>query len=177
MADEALTFSVSVNKVVDGKNNEQIIKNNIRRISKTSTWFDLFDYATDTVLDDVLPRLCYDNFEKLSAVSVSATPHGEQFNVDPYEKIHILSDFDTSLKYVTINLKIESSDINNNRKCEQQDAMAVLMAARTATKLAKPLDINRARFTGRYNDLGMFFLYALVICKPPHIPGIAGTDF
>ena len=102
--------------------------------------------------DDVLPRLCYDNFEKLSAVSVSATPHGEQFNVDPYEKIHILSDFDTSLKYVTINLKIE--DINNNRKCEQQDAMAVLMAAITATKLAKPLDINRARFTGRYNDLG-----------------------
>ena len=154
MADEALTFSVSVNKVVDGKNNEQIIKNNIRRISKTSTWFDLFDYATDTVPDDVLPRLCYDNFEKLSAVSVSATPHGEQFNVDPYEKIHILSDFDTSLKYVTINLKIESSDINNNRKCEQQDAMAVLMAARTATKLAKPLAINRARFTGRYNDLG-----------------------
>ena len=108
MADEALTFSVSVNKVVDGKNNEQIIKNNIRRISKTSTWFDLFDYATDTAPDDVLPRLCYDNFEKLSAVSVSATPHREQFNVDPYEKIHILSDFDTSLKYVTINLKIES---------------------------------------------------------------------
>ena len=144
-----VTFSVNVNKL-EGENKYPVVKNTIWRIDKTSTWFDLFDYATNTLTEDDLPQDAWDNFEKVASVSVSASLQGGQFNVDPYEKIHVLSDFDPTLKYVTINLKLETpteSDVNNNT--EHKNALAVLMAARTATKMAKPLDVNRPRFTGR----------------------------
>ena len=146
---EARTFSVSVNKIIDGKNATNIIKNNIRRINTTSNWFELFDYATDSVTEDILPREAWDNFEKLASVSVSSSPVGEQFNVDPYEQIHVLADFDSSLKYVTISLKLTTDINNNNNNKSEQNAMAILMGSRSAKKMAKPLDVNKAKFTGK----------------------------
>ena len=101
--------------------------------------------------EDIRPREAWDNFEKLASVSVSSSPVGEQFNVDPYEQIHVLADFDSSLKYVTISLKL-TTDINNNNNNNnksEQNAMAILMGSRSAKKMAKSLDVNKAKFTGR----------------------------
>ena len=74
------TFSVTVNRF-NGKEKILVIKNSIQRVETSSTWFDLFDYATDK-LEDELPRDTWDSFEKFSTVSVSASQQGEQYQVD-----------------------------------------------------------------------------------------------
>ena len=110
----------------------------------------------------------------MASMSVSSSPSGEQFNVDPYEKNHVLSDFDSSLKYVTINLKLEATDINNNsEKSGQQNALSLLMAARTAIKKAKTFDASRPKFTGRYSSgqcqIHIFAIFSQVQHKPDKI--------
>ena len=69
------TFSVTVNRF-NGKEKILVIKNSIRRVETSGTWFDLFDYATDQ-LEDELPRDAWDSFEKFSTVSVSASLQGD----------------------------------------------------------------------------------------------------
>lgn len=146
---EDKTFSVSVVRKNAGQT-YPIIKNSIRRIGTSSTWFDLFDYATDMIEEDVLPKRAWDEFEKIAKVSVShSLTSNEQFNVDPYEKINVLSDFDPNLKYVNIELHLETEpDANNNK--QTHNALAAMMLARSATKTAKLLDPNKPRFNGRF---------------------------
>ena len=96
------------------------IKNAIRSVEKSSTWFDIFDYSTDRLSDDDFPTDMWDKFEKLATIGVSSTVNREQFYPDPYEKISVLRDFDESLRYATIHIKLGSNHENEHESAAKQ---------------------------------------------------------
>jgi len=64
-----ITFCVSVN-LKKGDTKSSVISNAIRKFSTQHTWYDVFDICTEN--DESIPKNCFDNFEKLSTVSVSS---------------------------------------------------------------------------------------------------------
>ena len=112
---EKVTFSVSVFEETANKTTV-VVKNAIRSVEKSSTCFDLFDYCTDRLSDDDFPTDMWDKFEKLATIGVSSTVNGEQFYPDPYEKLSVLRDFDESLRYATIHIKLPGSDHENEQE-------------------------------------------------------------
>ena len=88
-------------------------------------------------------------------MSVSASLQGEQYQVDPHEKIQVLTDFDQCFKYkyVTIDLKLDT-DINNNvsgSPTDRTDAFAKIMETSRSTKCLELLDMDKPRFNGMHS--------------------------
>ena len=108
-------FSMSVFKETANKTTV-VDKNAIWSVEKSSTWFDLFDYCTDRLSDEDFSTDTWDKFEKLATIGVSSTVNGEQFYPDPYEKISVLRDFDESLRYATVHIKMPGSDHENEQE-------------------------------------------------------------
>ena len=111
--ESAVTFCVTV-ILKRGSEEKTVARNFIRKFSTGDSWFDVFDITTDDMEDDVLPRSCFDNFEKQSTITVSSKPSStlsisEQYSPNAYDKISVLTDFDKTLKYVTIEIRDTSS--------------------------------------------------------------------
>ena len=99
---EEITFCVTVN-LRKGDSKTTVVHNSIRKFSNRDTWFDIFDVVTEN--DESIPKCCFDNFEKLSTITVSSKPTGsgfKRFTPKAYYEISVLINFDTTLKYVII---------------------------------------------------------------------------
>ena len=73
--------------------------------------------------------------------------------MDPHEKIQVLTDFDQCLKYVTIDLKLDT-DINNNASgspTDRIDAFTKIMETSRSTKCPELLDMDKPRFSGMHS--------------------------
>lgn len=108
---ETVTFSVSVFKETENKTTVYV-RNAIRSVEKSITYFGLFDYSMDRLSVDDFPTDRWDKFEKLATIGVSSTVNREQFYPDPYEKISVLRNFDESFRYATIHIKLGSEHEN-----------------------------------------------------------------
>ena len=58
--DSQITFCVTVN-LRGSDTKKTVINNSIRKFSVNEhTWFDVFDIATEDVLDNLIPKSCFD---------------------------------------------------------------------------------------------------------------------
>ena len=149
---EEITFCVSVNLRI-GDTITTVVQNSIRKFSYQDTWFDIFDVTTEN--DDSIPKCCFDNFEKLSSITVSSKPTGsgiEQYSPNAYDKISVLIDFDKNLKYVTINITDPRKDAEQSTSSATsgtQNAFSILMETGNQKKhLPNKISAEKERFTG-----------------------------
>ena len=147
--ENSVTFSVTI-ALKTGKNEQTVVKNSIRKTLTTNTWYDLFEAATENVPESPdFPGSIWNDFEKNSSVAVSSAQTGEPYYPDPYDEIKTLTDFDTTLRYVKI--QVINSESNNPANVETSDlqsknAFSLLMSSRTQMK--KPAKMDKERHTG-----------------------------
>lgn len=158
LEDSVVTFCVTVN-LKRGNKKQAAVTNSIRKFSNTYTWYDVFDIATEAVPDDLLPKSCFDNFEKLSAISVSSRPSDclvDKFTPNSYDKIFVLTDFDKSLKYVTIEIDVTKACSENEQSSSStgsKNAFSILMQTSQKKRPPSKICVDKERFTGLFKPL------------------------
>ena len=153
---KTVAFSVTVIEHRDKEGPIYHAKNAIRKFNLIDTWFDVFSIVTENAdIDDETDK----HFEKIAKVEVSASPTSSTFNPDPYDKISVLHDFDSNLKYVVINLKFDNQTKGPASAVSQSvNAFDLLMGASTRTRKPAKIPDDKLRFTGMINRI--FVIYS-----------------
>jgi hypothetical protein len=136
---------------INDNSSKTLIKNAIRKYKTNYTWFDVFDEFENLQL----PKEIYENFEKHARIVVSSKSTAcETFDADPYDSISVLTDFDPTLKFVTINVKeIDHSTINEEGSESEagKNVFQVMMAASFQRRKPPTIKDTAPKFTGLNN--------------------------
>lgn len=145
-----ITFCVSV-QLKKGEQRTEILKNTIRRFPVTYSWFDVFDIAVENHKNEIhLPDSAFEKFEKIATVSVSSSNSTEKYSPSVFDKISVLTDFDSNLKYVVIDLDVTDL-VPKDPVCSEtqpQSAFDLIMGNKRRQPQKIPTD--KQRFTGGF---------------------------
>lgn len=147
---DSVTFSVSVkflDRHDDSKPEKYVVKNVITRFQKSDTWFDVFEIVTE---DIAIPKSVDETFEKIAKVKVSKTQSTETFTANPYDQVSVITDFDSSMKYVLIEIDNTEADAKVHPPTSpeaESSAFDVLMSATPRVKASK-IPQDKPRFSG-----------------------------